>query len=620
MHRKWLVNRTNPEYVKYLSKSASISPVLARVFINRGIKTPEEISYFLNPHISQISDPFGIQGMSTAVDRITAASIKGEKVLVHGDYDVDGLSATAIILKALKILGIDCHYFIPNRMEHGYGFNLSSVKYAKQIGAALIITVDCGITSFEAAALCRKEGIDVIITDHHEPIRSQKSARPASRSEAGEVRSQNENPPSPPFAKGGLASLKIPSPSRGEGKGGGESLDTDFLLPDALAVINPKISNLKSQVSDLSGAGVAFKLAQALVMMQDTRSTMHDFLDLAALGTMADVVPLTGENRLIVKEGVKLIENRARPGLNALKKVSGIEKRMLKPGLLSFTIIPRINAAGRISDSNNVVKLLLTDSEDEAIDISLWLDKLNSERQRIEEEVYQEALCKLNSKGAGPVIVLSSEGWHQGVIGIVASRIAEAFYRPAVVISTEGHIARGSARSIPSFNICKALTGCREFLVRFGGHKQAAGLELETKDITSFEECINKIGEEILTGKDFISSLEIDADVDFSDINFNLAKELEMLEPFGFGNSEPLLGAKRLEVLYPKVVKNNHLKMKLRQKNQSIDAIGFDMAAFFDRLNSTGSTTVDAVFTPFINEWEGSRYLQLNLKALRPSL
>ncbi len=603
MHRKWLVNRTNPEYVKYLSKSASISPVLARIFINRGMKTPEEISYFLNPHISQISDPFDIQGMSVAVARIMAASIKGEKVLVHGDYDVDGLSATAIVLKALKILGIDCHYFIPNRMEHGYGFNLSSVKYAKQTGAALIITVDCGITSFEAAARCKKEGIDVIITDHHEPIRS-----------------QNENPPSPPFAKGGLAFLKIPSPSRGKGQGSGESLDNDFLLPDAIAVINPKISDSQSSISHLSGAGIAFKLAQALLMMQDTRYTMHDFLDLAALGTMADVVPLTGENRLIVKEGMKLLENGAGPWLNALKKVSGIEKRMLKPGLLSFTIIPRINAAGRISDSNNVVKLLLTDSEDEAIDISLWLDKLNSERQRLEEEVYQEALCKLNSKGAGPVIVLSSEGWHQGVIGIVASRLAEAFYRPAFVISIEGHIARGSARSIPSFNICKALAGCREFLVRFGGHKQAAGLELETRDITSFEECINKIGEENLTGKDFISSLEIDADVDFSDINFNLAKELEMLEPFGFGNSEPLLGAKKLEVLYPKIVKNNHLKMKLRQKNQSIDAIGFDMAAFFDRLNSTGSTAVDAVFTPSINEWEGSRYLQLNLKALRPSL
>jgi single-stranded-DNA-specific exonuclease len=600
MHRRWLVNKTNPEYITYLSKTASVSPVLAQIFINRGIKTPVEISSFLNPHISQLSDPFDIQGVKIAVDRILAAKTSGEKVLVHGDYDVDGLSATAIILKALKMLGIDSHYFIPNRMEHGYGFNLSSVRKAKQTGAALIITVDCGITSFEAAALCKKEGIDVIITDHHEPIRSQKS----------EVRSQNENPPSP--LRVGIDSY------RGKGKGGGESLDTDFLLPDALAVINPKISNLKSQVSDLSGAGVAFKLAQALATVHNSQFAIHDFLDLAALGTMADVVPLTGENRLIAKEGLKLIEHGIRPGLRALKKVSGIEGKGLKPGLLSFTIIPRINAAGRVSDSNDVIKLLLTDSEDEALDISLWLDKLNLERQQIEEDVYQAAIYKLNSKGVSPVIVLSSEGWHQGVIGIVASRVAEAFYRPTFIVSIEGNIARGSARSIPSVDIYKALTGCKEFLAGFGGHKQAAGLELESKNILSFEECINRIVSETLTEKDFIPSLEIDAVVDFSDINFNLTKELGMLEPFGFGNAEPLLGSKRLEVLYPKIVKDNHLKMKLRQNNQSIDAIGFDMAVFFDKIEV--STTVDAVFTPFINEWEGARCLQLNLKALRPSL
>jgi single-stranded-DNA-specific exonuclease len=602
MHRHWLVNRTNPEYIKYLSKFASISPVLAQICINRGIKTPEEISSFLNPHISQLSDPFDIQGMKIAVERIMVASKNGEKVLVHGDYDVDGLSATAIILRVLKMLGIDSHYFIPNRMEHGYGFNLSSVKIAKQLDATLIITVDCGIASFEAVAQCKREGIDVIITDHHEPLR-----------QSIEHRIQN-----------------TASPSRGEGKGWGESLDTDFLIPDAIAVINPKISNPQSSISNLSGAGIAFKLAHALVMSApsiyfDRRADIiHDFLDLAALGTMADIVPLTGENRLIVKEGLRFIEAGARPGLRELKKVSGIEERVLSTTLLAFTIIPRINAAGRISDSNNVVKLLLTDSEDEAIDISLWLDKLNLERQRIEGEIYQEALYKLNNKGVTPVIVLSSEGWHKGVIGIVASRIAEAFYRPTFIISIEGRLARGSARSIPPFDIYKALTDCRQFLTSFGGHRQAAGLELESKDILLFEEFINKIGKEILAERDFIPLLEIDADVDFSDINFNLTNELLMLEPFGFGNAEPLLGAKRLEVLYPRIVGNNHLKMKLRQKNQSIDAIGFDMAAFFDTMsnmpNSTGLPTVDAVFTPVINEWEGSRCLQLNLKALRPSL
>jgi single-stranded-DNA-specific exonuclease len=585
MHRRWLVNRTNPEYIAYLSKTSSVSPALAQILINRGIKTPGEINTFLNPHISHLSDPFDIQGMDIAIDRIMAASKSGEKVLVHGDYDVDGLSATAIILKALKMLEIDSHYFIPNRMEHGYGFNPSSVKKAKQVGATLIITVDCGITSSETVALCKKEGIDVIITDHHEPIRN--------RIQDTGCKIQDKN----------HASCIMHHAS--------------FEVPDAISVINPKIFNHKSSISNLSGAGVAFKLAHALSTIHDSRFTIHDLIDLAALGTMADVVPLTGENRFIVKEGLKMIKNGTRPGLNALKKVSGIEERIPKPGLLLFTIIPRINAAGRVSDSTNVVKLLLTDSEDEATDISLWLDKLNSDRQKIEEEVYQEAICKLNSKGIGPAIVLASEGWHLGVVGIVASRIAETFHRPTFVISIEGHIAKGSARSIPSFDIYKAITGCREFLTGFGGHRQAAGLELKVDDILSFEKCINRIADETLTEKDFISSIEIDADVDFSDINFNLTTEIGMLEPFGFGNPEPLLGSKGLEVLYPRIVGNNHLRMKLRQRNQSLDAIGFDMAIFFDRLDA--ATTVDAVFTPFVNEWEGTRCLQLNLKAVRPS-
>jgi single-stranded-DNA-specific exonuclease len=596
MHRRWLVNRTNPEYIAYISKTVSVSPALAQIFINRGIKTPGEINTFLNPHISHLSDPFDIQGMGIAVDRIMAASKTGERVLVHGDYDVDGLSATAIILKALKMIGIDSHYFIPNRMEHGYGFNPSSVKKAKQVGATLIITVDCGITSSETVALCKKEGIDVIITDHHEPLTSIEQQKAKSLEyKATEGKEQKPNALNPVL-----------------------SAHRSLLLPDALAVINPKISNHKSSISDLSGAGVAFKLAHALSTTHDSQFAIHDFIDLAALGTMADAVPLTGENRFIVKEGLKVIKNGTRPGLNALKKVSGIEERIPKPGLLLFTIIPRINAAGRVSDSTNVVKLLLTDSEDEATDISLWLDKHNSERQKIEGEVYQEAICKLNSKGIGPAIVLASEGWHLGVIGIVASRIAETFYRPTFVISIEGRIAKGSARSIPSFDIYKALTGCREFLTRFGGHKQAAGLELKVDNILSFEKCINRIASETLTENDFISSIEIDADVDFSGINFNLTTEIGMLEPFGFGNPEPLLGSKKLEVLYPRIVGNNHLKMKLRQRDQSIDAIGFDMAVFLDRLEA--ATRVDAVFTPFVNEWEQRRSLQLNLKAFRPSL
>jgi single-stranded-DNA-specific exonuclease len=561
MHRRWLVKRTNQEYLNYLSKSASISPVLAQILVNRGIKTAGEIGSFLNSDISQLSDPFDIQGISTAVDRIVTASKRGEKILVHGDYDVDGLTATAIVLKALKILGIESDYFIPNRMEYGYGFNPVSIRRAKQIGATLMITVDCGITSFETAALCKKEGIDVIITDHHEPRISHE-------------------------------------------------------LPDAFAVINPKISNLNSQFSILSGAGIAFKLAQAL-LTHDSRFTIHDFLDLAALGTIADIVPITGENRIIVKEGLKLIENGTSHGLQALKKVSGIDGKGLKTGLLLFTLIPRINASGRISDANRGVKLLITDSEDEAIEIASWLERLNTERQQIEDEVYKEALHKLNDKGVNSVIVLSSEGWHRGVIGIVASRIAEVFHRPTFIISVDGYVARGSARSIPNFNIYKAITQCSQLLKGFGGHKQAAGFELDSKNISSFEEYINRIANETLTEDDFIPLLEIDADINFSDLNFNLIREFELLEPFGVGNPEPILGSKGLDILYPRIIKENHLKIKLKQKHQSFDAIGFDMASYFDKLDT--SIKVDAVFTPCFNDWGGVRCLQLNLKALRPS-
>lgn len=586
MHRRWFVNKTNPEFVEYLSKSASVSPILAQILINRGIKTSEEIGLFLNPHISQLSDPFDMEGMKRTVDRILSASKSGERVLVHGDYDADGLSATAIALKALRMLGIDCYPFIPNRIEHGYGFNPSSLKKAKEIGASLIITVDCGVTSFEAAALARKDGIDLIITDHHEPIRRPLNVK---RKESGEKPTHDSR-------------FTI----------------YDFLIPDAIAIINPKVYDRGSPVVNLSGAGIAFKLAQALSMVDDSVSEIHNLLDLAAIGTLADVVPLTGENRIIVKEGLKLMGKGARPGIVALNRVAGVEGKATKTGLLLFTLVPRINAAGRISDASNVLDLLLTDSEDEAIEISMWLDKLNAERQRIEEEVYREALSRVNDKVIRPVIVLSGEGWNRGVVGIVASRIREKFYRPTFILSIEGDIATGSARSIPSFDLYEALAGCKDVLKRFGGHKQAAGVELASRDLGVFEETINGVADKILSEKDFIPSLGIDVNVDLADIDFNLAREFEMLEPFGCGNPEPYLASKGLEVLYPKIVKDHHLKMKLRQKKCSLDAIGFDMAALLEKLGA--SNAVDAVYAPTVNEWEGRRCLQLNLKALRPSL
>jgi len=572
MHRKWLVNRTNPNYIKYLSKTAAVSPAFAQVLVSRGIKTEQAVNSFLNPHISGLSDPYEIEGIKTAVERIKHAADANEIVLVHGDYDADGLTATTIMVHALRTCGVDVRYFIPERIVHGYGFNPAAVKIAKKLGASLIITVDCGITSFEAASLAKKEGIDVIITDHHEPA---------------------THSPIHPFTDSPI----------------------QFKLPEALVIINPKLSPdsaLGGRFADLSGAGLAFKIAQAL---DSALSTQHSalLLDLAAIGTIADVVPLTGENRIIVKEGLKLIREGQRQGIRALKSAAGLDKKELRAGLLSFTLIPRINAAGRISDASDIVRLFLSKDKSEAEDLGAWLNKLNAERQKIEEEVYQKAREALQTAADMPAIVLCGEGWHQGVVGIVASRIAEEFCRPTFILSIADGVAKGSARSIPSFDLCGGLTQCKDLLLSFGGHKQAAGVRLKAENIPLFEKAIHRIVETAVSKEDFVQTLEIDADVSLSKVNHNLIREIVMLEPFGCCNEEPLLAARKLEVVNPRIVGNNHLKMRLKQGSYSVDAIGFNMG------ETEASGAVDAVFTPELNLYNGNSYLQLNLKALRPS-
>lgn len=573
MNRRWFVSRTNPEYVRYLSRVSSISDILSQILINRGIKTPEDVRLFLNPDLSQLTDPFEIKGIGSAVQRILSARDKNEKVMIHGDFDVDGLAATAILYETLMKIGIDCCYYIPHRLNDGYGFNESSVRFAKDRGVSLIITVDCGITSFNAVKLCKREKIDVIITDHHEP-------------------------------------LKLDDGSR-----------TGFLLPEALEIINPKLSYEGSLIYHISGAGISLKLAHAIfIEIYNETSALeiiYQFLDLTALGTLADIVPLVGENRIFVKEGLKVLKERPRPGLKALKEISGIEGKDFRAGIIPFTIVPRINASGRLSHSKDVIKLLTSKSYDSALSIVEWLDKLNTERQSIEEEIYQEAIEKIKVKGIMPVIVLGSRGWHRGVIGIVASRLVEIFYRPVIVFSLEEDIARGSARSIPEFNIFEAISSCSDILIRFGGHKGAAGVEIKTENLELFEDMINKFASEMLNEEDLIPLLKIDANVTLNDINFRLINEINRLEPFGIGNPEPLLGAKYLEVLYPKIVKDSHIKMKLRQNNCILDAIGFDMASYIGKIENV--QFVDAAFMPCENEWEGIRSLQLNLKALRPS-
>lgn len=582
MRQRWFVNRTKPEFLDYLSRTASISPILAQVLINRGIRTPGAVSDFLLSGITALSDPFDLPGMGRAVERLKEAARRSERVLVHGDYDTDGLTATAIMVQVLGRIGIDVHYFIPNRMVHGYGFHPHAVETAEKIGASLIITVDCGISSFEAASSAKLKGIDVIITDHHEPVTG-----------------------------GG---------SPGSAKRVGRDED-DSILPEAVAVVNPKLTKGESGVRTLAGAGIAFKLAQALAL-SDVPGFPEDaflpLLDLAALGTVADVVPLTGENRIILKEGLKYIRAGERPGVRALREVCRLGAKEMKAGSLAFTVVPRMNAAGRLADSGDVVRLLLSETEETAAGLSSWLDGLNSERQRIEEQVYQEAIEKLGPAEPDGVIVLAGEGWHEGVLGIVASRMAERHGRPSFILSVKDGIAKGSARSVPAFDICRGLGDCRDLLLSFGGHKQAAGLTMRSGQIPDFVRAMRDTVRREMVEDDLVPYLEIDASVRLADVTHTLVRELELLEPTGCGNPEPLLGARELSVVNPRVVGSKHLKLTVKQHSLAVDAIGFGMADLYDDLDFP--LAIDAVFTPGINEWNGGRNLQLVLKAFRPSV
>lgn len=571
---KWLLNKTNQEYVEYVARIASVSPAFAQVLINRGMKNSDQIYSFLNPDSVKLSDAFELPNIKKAVERICHARHNGERVMVHGDYDADGVSATAIMIEGLRKFGINASYFIPHRISHGYGFGIAGLEAAKKAGASLIITVDCGITSFEAISSANSSGIDVIVTDHHEPVRC--SDAPAFQCK----------------------------------------------LPDALAIVNPKIIHpLIPYLSNLSGAGVAFKLIQTLLGGVDE---MHEFFDLAAIGTGADVVPLVDDNRIIMKKGLEQIKAGSRIGIRALKNAAGVKSDFFKTSFLYYILIPRINAAGRIASAEDVVKLLLTDSEDEAGELARRLHDLNAKRQEIEEAVYRDAREMLKKSevpdreaGTKGAIVLASEGWHPGVVGIVASRLAEEYCMPAFILSIENGIAKGSARSIPSFDIYSGLSKCAGLLQRFGGHKQAAGLALASTDIDRFREAISGVIAEEVSDDDFLPSLNIDAAISISDISFELASEIAMLEPFGYGNEEPLFGARGLEVKQPRVVGSNHLKMHLRQNGRSIDSIGFALGGMLEQMDS--EMLIDAAFVPIINEWEGNRTLQLNVKAIRPS-
>ncbi|GAB4534161.1 MAG: single-stranded-DNA-specific exonuclease RecJ [Thermodesulfovibrionia bacterium] len=568
MHRRWLVKRTNDDFLESLSKNLSISRPFAQILINRGIKDIDSVRAFLSPSLNDLHDPFLLNDMDKAIERIKIAIDKDETVFIYGDYDADGITATSLLLSALRRLGVKACYHIPNRVTEGYGLSKRGIDKARACDAKLIITADCGISAIREIDEIVSGGIDVIVTDHHEPHE---------------------------------------------------------LLPHAFAVINPHRRDSIYPFKELSGVGVVYKLVQALFLTVTSMPTSDttEYLDLVTIGTVADSVPLTGENRVFVIKGLGLLNNDScRVGIEALKESAGIKNRYrgnegMSSTMLSYTLIPRINAAGRLDDASDIVELFLTDDEEFARTMADTLEGLNRKRQRVETEVFESALKMIDHERLDSAIVLSDPSWHQGVIGIVASRLVGEFYRPTFLFSQNETIAKGSARSIPPFHIYKGIEMCSDLLLGYGGHSQAAGVRILIDKLPIFKERINRIVEETLTPDDLIPTLEIDTEVRLSDVNFNLINELALLEPFGEGNREPLLGAKGVEITGYRVVGNGHLKMMTRQRSVSIDTIGFNMGELIEMLEN--ATVFDIVFTPSINEWNHTRTLQLNLKAIRPS-
>jgi len=562
MNRNWLVSKTNPDFFKYLSQEASISPVLAQILINRDIKDAEAVRDFLSPSVEKMHDPFLMTDMDRAVERLKKSVENSETVLVHGDYDADGVTSTAILVSAFRMLGLKTFYHIPNRLIEGYGLSIKGIEKAAQCNANLIITADCGISSEESVSRAISMGMDVIVTDHHE----------------------------------------VPDK-----------------LPTATAVIDPHRKDSKYPFKYLAGVGVAFKLIQALfteLKVEDRDSKLESFLDLVALGTIADSVPLKGENRIIVSHGLKIInEGGARIAIKAMKEVAGIDREFLAK-TLSFTLIPRINAAGRLDDAGEVVELFLTEDIKEAKRIAVLLDEQNRKRKKIEGDVFKEAMEMIDPDNVDSAIVLSSPDWHPGVVGIVASRLVEMFYRPVFLFSIDGDTAKGSARSIPPFHLFKAISECSDVLIGYGGHRMAAGARISTDNLPIFKQMMSAKVDSTLSPSDMVPVLDIDAAVNLSEINLSFVKELNLLEPYGNSNSEPLFGARGINIVDHRIVGNNHLKMQLSQKNYQMDTIGWGMG---DALKNIGSSsTLDIAFVPGINEWNGMRSIQLNLKALRP--
>ncbi|QUH20541.1 single-stranded-DNA-specific exonuclease RecJ [Alkaliphilus sp. B6464] len=564
IHKKyWTYNKLDNIKVEELSNSLGITSTISRVLLNRGIANRDEAKKFLYSSLTQLHDPFLLKDMGKVVDRIKEAIRNNEKICIYGDYDVDGISSTSIMIKYFNSINHPVSYYIPSRMEEGYGLNKDAIEKIFINGTRLIITVDCGITSVEEVKFANSLGIDMIITDHHE--------------------CQN-------------------------------------VLPDAYGIINPKQKDCSYPFDKICGCGLVFKLIQALTPAEVFKTSIYDYLDIAAIATVADVVSLTDENRVIVKNGLEYISESINPGIQALLKVCGFEDRRLNAGNIAFGLAPRINAAGRISSADAGVQLLTATDVNHANKIAQLLNEENRYRQEIEMNILNEAIdiIERNSGYASDnILIIYNEGWHPGVIGIVASRIVEKYYKPTVILGVEEGIAKGSARSIPGFDLFDAMNKCKDLFIKFGGHEQAAGLSINVENIEAFRQQINLIAKQTLTEEDFIPKVFYDDILKIEDISEQLIDEIQQLEPFGMGNPAPKFISQNLRTVDIRGIgiDKKHIKFKLESNGNYIDGIGFGLGDFQQLIELDDE--IDIVFSPEYNVYNGNRKLQFNIKDIK---
>lgn len=568
MEKRWKVETPDVVKVKELSRLLEVSPVVAHLLITRGFSDVESARKFLNPSKQQLNDPSLMLCMKDAVARILRAIEGGEKILVYGDYDVDGTTGTVVMRKVLQLLGARTGYHVPHRFTEGYGIQQPALEKAKAEGFSLVISVDCGIRAFEPLEWARDNGLDVIVTDHHLP---------------------DEYEGSPP----------------------------------AFCVLNPNQEGCKYPDKNLAGVGVAFKLAHALLREKGKEKLVDGFLKMVAIGTVADVAQLTGENRAIVALGLNDLPKATNAGLRALMEIAGFNNESKMTAYdLGFRIGPRINAAGRMDAARAVVELFETNDRQEAARLAKHLDDKNRERQIVQREIVNLALEEWEQSGKTAqthAAVIAGDDWHRGVIGIAASKIAEKLYRPCVVISFEGDDGHGSGRSIEAYHLLDGLTACGDLFEKFGGHSHAAGLSIKREHLEEFRRRLNEHAASKLSDEDLIPLVDVDAELKAETLSLGLVEELKALEPFGAGNTRPVFLTKNLHLAFePRVIKERHLKLSVSGADgKRHDAIWWDGVDKLEGQTLSAGSSIELAYTLDANTWNGSTKLQLCVEDVR---